>query len=410
MDTTETKRGKRRVSMSLFWGAGNEDAVLKGVVANVNSTKGEITNDGTITSRTNAINRGNPISEERPSFRRFAKYLLSNDQTDRQPVSMDGSGSITNTSGNRCIFPTQGRHIKSSMGNTIYKMMDSNVIEDFEQMNLVKRPARNPLQKNENILNNFVKYPPVNRGYISSRVIALTNINIRMSMGNLLTQVYGGPLERIETHNRGNYQMITPSLVFKSHTSTNTPTDWSAIDILLYFHKHEDAQDFYDYSKTGMFIVNGTHLDSHWVHYEEDIGDEREVLDKMENTNEKARRVLVFKKPVSNKRHRTAYERRHWPDPISHFTKDFNYEQVRSDFEKYGGLVEVMPVISRKTCFGVQFMDVRTAMKVKHIIQANSEDYPRFSDSPEMDATLHEKYKDWYVWFGTDPCDKAVVI
>lgn len=410
MDTAETKRGKRRASMSLFWG-GNDDSVLNGVVANVNA-KCDIANNSTITSRANVAIKGN--GEERPSFRRFAKYLLSNDQTGMPSISMNESDSKTDISNsntnivNKGTVPTPNKNINPRMGNTIYKMMDSNVIEDFEQLTLLKRG--NPLQKNENILNNPTKYNTQGMFFNATRVVALTNINIKMSMANLLTQIYGGPLEKIEIHKRDTYQTVTPPLIFKSHRSTNIPTDWSNFDVCLYFHKPEDAQDFYDYSKTGMFLINGAHLDTHWVHYEEEIGDEEEILDKMENRNEKARRVLVFKKPVANKRHRTAYERRHWPDPYSHFTKNFNYDQVSNDFEKYGGLVEVMPVISRKTCFGVQFLDVRTALRVKQIIQENSEDNYRFGDSKKIDIALHDKYKDWYVWFGSDPCDKSVVL
>lgn len=339
-------------------------------------------------------------SEERPSFRRFARYLLSN-ETSRLPPSHGSDMSGQSVS---CGPAPSTRRLKSRLGNTIYKMMDSGVVEDFEQLTLVKRP--NVLQRNNNILNNPNKVvdgtPP--------RVVALTNICVTMSMANLLTQVYGGALERVEVHRRDNFQIVTPSQINSFKASTVAPTDWTKLDICLYFHKAEDAQDFFNYSKTGMFVVNGTHLDTHWVHYEEELGDEYHVLDRMEDSGGKARRVLVFKRPVLNKRHRTAYERRHWPDPHAHFTANFNYEEVRSDFESYGGLVEVMPVISRKTCFGVHFLDVRTAMKVKRVIQANPEDGTVVANYNERDTALYNKYKDWYVWFGSDPCDKAVIL
>lgn len=418
METTEAKRTGRSSSVGLSWGPDNNREFETG------NEFGEVANPRMSDDTTKRANVGgkkmvlNPSTEDRPSIRQFAKCLLLNDQPCVEDLPrLDSKATETpDNVVNQIIFPFNDTHmIKSRIGNTIYRMLESKVAEEFDQMSLTKRQhsllqqqPQQPLQTNANIINSSCRLNQSVLGGLPSRVVALTNIHFKLSLSTLLSQICGGPLERIELQRRDRFQQDLPSLAYNLLETSETPTNWTNIDVLLYFHKPEDALEFYEYSKTGMFLVNGQHIDTYWVTYEEVIGDETNILEKMNVRNEKARRVLVFKKPVLNKRHRTAYERRHWPDPCSHFTKDFDYQQAVRDFGQYGGLVEVMPVISRKTCFGVQFMDVRTAMRVKQIVQDRCGDAP--SEWSKLDTSLQAKYKDWYVWYGADPCEKASIV
>ncbi|GMM30514.1 Ssp2 protein [Martiniozyma asiatica (nom. inval.)] len=187
--------------------------------------------------------------------------------------------------------------------------------------------------------------------------------------------------------------------------------NWKDYHILLFFENEQSALDFYKYSKSQMFQVNGICLNTIPITHKESLN-EKEITDKMNKISEGARRVLVFKKPVHNKKHRKPHEKRYWPNPQAHFTKDLNFITIRKDFERYGDLVEVLPVISRKTSFSVQFLNVRTAMRIKHVIQnytSSHANYFQLNEKEELlDKEIKLKYSRWFVWYGLDPTDKPI--
>lgn len=252
------------------------------------------------------------------------------------------------------------------------------------------------------------------------KIVAITNIPKKLSVPSLLHQIHGGPLEKIELVKRDDYQFYNDEKLY----AFNRPINWDEVSIFLHFNRYEDARNFYLYSKTEFFRVNDIHLKTLWI---PDLDDDLEDYKTLENNllvanlmkgEEKARRVLVFKKPLYEKKSKHCIKRRlgHL-DPTANYSEDFDVEEIKKDFGQYGRLVEILPVVSRKLCFGIQYYDVRSAIKVKRIIQSNGhgnreieeleakDEYDIFT---ARDIELRNKYQHWYVWYGKDPTDKSV--
>ncbi|ODV95505.1 hypothetical protein PACTADRAFT_50220 [Pachysolen tannophilus NRRL Y-2460] len=157
-----------------------------------------------------------------------------------------------------------------------------------------------------------------------------------------------------------------------------------------------------EYATTGMFIVNGYHIQPSWANSNvlniEDsnyfhqpvpafLGNEMELNG--------ARRSLILKKQINASRSirsKTSPKYRHFPSPKSHLS-EFDCEETRRIFSKYGEIVDIAPVISRKLCFSVHYFDVRGSISAK-------------IDLETPGSELYNKYSEWTVWYGKDPCDR----
>lgn len=284
-------------------------------------------------------------------------------------------------------------------------------------------PTCKVLKGNESIINNNSRGSNGldSTGRVDSepsfKIVAITTIPRKLSVPALLNQVYGGPLEKVELIRKHGYQYFNDERVYRLGESI----DWDGISIFLHFNKHEDARAFYHYSKTGLFRVNDIYLntvvipdDGGTSEVEEDRNANSVVSELMQG-DEKARRVLVLKKPVSNKKSSYSRRRLGYLDPLSNYTHNFDLDEIKRDFGEYGRLVEVSPIVSRKLCFGVQYYDVRSAVRVKRLLQSNLDkttvgvrDDGRHG--LKKDVELKRKYNGWFVWYGRDPSDRSVPV
>lgn len=310
----------------------------------------------------------------------FKDILHTNFNFDANQIQkLPSSYDETNNSKEGLLFSKQAYSLKNSKNGTFY-----------------------PLNNNSQITNQDIKNPIE----LCSRVVGITGIEHQTSISNLLVQVRGGPLEKITIVKTNSFLPVQLNVY-----SYQKKINWKDYHILLFFENEQSALDFYKYSKSQMFQVNGICLNTIPITHKESLN-EKEITDKMNKISEGARRVLVFKKPVHNKKHRKPHEKRYWPNPQAHFTKDLNFITIRKDFERYGDLVEVLPVISRKTSFSVQFLNVRTAMRIKHVIQnytSNHANYFQLNEKEELlDKEIRFKYSRWFVWYGLDPTDKPI--
>lgn len=286
------------------------------------------------------------------------------------------------------------------------------ISRDREYINHVNNKA---LQKNESIANGSELATKIADNSQDFKIVAITSIPKKMSVSALLTQIYGGPIEKIDLVRKDNYQFYNDESLYK----LNHPVNWSEVSIFLHFNKNEDAKSFYQYSKSGLFRVNDVHLKTVWIPnlseerlYEDDVD---EIQSKEENMlvsslmagEEKARRVLVFKRPLYDKKSKLEKKKPGYPDPTINYSEDFDVEEIKKDFGDYGKLVEILPVVSRKLCFGVQYYDVRSAIRVKNVIQRGGHGLDA-DELTEKDIELRRKYNGWYVWYGKDPADRAV--
>ncbi|ODQ77796.1 hypothetical protein BABINDRAFT_40687, partial [Babjeviella inositovora NRRL Y-12698] len=214
------------------------------------------------------------------------------------------------------------------------------------------------------------------------RVVLLSHLPKSTGAKTVLAAVCGGPLERIEMHG----------------TSTAE----------LYFLKLGDAGNFMEYGSGGMFVINGANVQPSWQ--EKSIGIHQPVS--MEIDHEMvvngARRCLILKKLQTAPRSRSSLSasgNSRYHVTASHSTpnqntkgtliSEFSVDEALRDFSKYGTIVDISPVISRKLCFALHFADVRSAIAAKQEMEL-------------LDSSIGGKYKDWLVWYGKDPTDVPV--
>ena len=401
-------------------------------------------------------NASNFVKEDRYSLRKLAKTLLFNSEQEYETKQTYGYDPL-NYSYN--YSHSHNYNVCVGGGNEGEKKRNS-----YNNTNTVNKA----LQKNEGIMNvsnngnnsRFKNIEEVNINKPHFKIIAITNIPKKMSISTLLSQLYGGPLRRIELVRKDNYQYYEDDKLYEMNQSIN----WDEVSIFLHFNEFEDAEKFYIYSKTGLFKVNDIHLKTVWIPEMDESGNDVSNVDNNNECNEdeyednesanvseysdkyisklmkgeeKARRVLVFKKPLNDKRRTSKFnntnnktvnnninnnnnnnmnnnntnstrKRNGYPDAGINYSEEFKIDEIKEDFGKYGKLVEVLPVVSRKLCFGLQYYDVKSAIKVKRIIQQPQQGGVDISELDARDVPLRHKYEGWYIWYGRDPADKSV--
>ncbi|KAG7740164.1 hypothetical protein KL923_002005 [Ogataea haglerorum] len=273
--------------------------------------------------------------------------------------------------------------------------------------------ADNALKMNENIVNTtfhldrqVAKDGILDAIMRESRVVMLSNIHRNTSLTSIMSQIYGGPLEKV--------LLLDKSTLKEKQYDLGKQVNWDETLLHLYFQREEDALKFMNFASTGMFVVNGYHLHPSWIPRSGIVNTEdylcyheKDSLQSLEMMGgpESARRVLVLKKPVLAKSKLNSHigsekKRASYPDPILNYSPDFDLNAIRTDFSQFGPIVEILPVVSRKLCFAVQYFDVQAAIAAKHAIQAKRN---------VSDNQMSVKYKDWYIWYGRDPADKAAL-
>ncbi|KAG2734342.1 hypothetical protein G9P44_002348 [Scheffersomyces stipitis] len=210
----------------------------------------------------------------------------------------------------------------------------------------------------------------------SQRVVVISGIPHNTEVNSILAQVCGGPLER---------------LVYK---------DNSALELFFIFP--EQANQFYKYvNGSGLFIVNGKPLKVEWAdksNTEDYTGLHSPIPKSLMNdvVYYGSRRILIFAKFIPNKKLKSG-TKMFYPDPEIHFSTDLNIAQIKQDFAKFGSIIEVGPVISRKLCFSLHFTDIRSAILAK-------------SECELEGSAIHQKYGSWIIWYGRDTTDKPCYV
>lgn len=199
------------------------------------------------------------------------------------------------------------------------------------------------------------------------RAVALTGKFVTGNIPQILAQMCGGGLEKVV------YDGKKPLLQ-------------------VHFLKRQAAENFFNYAQTGLFIVNGRKLKCKWLHELSHSPRPKALPDYVtyEIKCNGASRVLVLARVVSVPAVLSDIPRR--PQPEKHF-QELNVEQVKWDLVQLGGIVDVVPLISRKVGIAVHFSDIRSAVLAMRAIKLKS-------------SILHSKYYSWEVKYGKDPVDK----
>lgn len=217
------------------------------------------------------------------------------------------------------------------------------------------------------------------------RVVIFQDLPRNTGIKNLLAQIHGGPLEKI----------------------LYAYDDRLGADRIAYVEIHflfsSDANRFMHFSRYHLFKVNGIHLIPQWAN--------KDVLELSNNSMEHirqfvdldkcksiqnfdsvgARRCLIMKK----------YTKKHRPickelNPKSRIY-DLDIRQIKNDFNRFGHILDVSPLISRKICLQISFHDIRSAIEaMKSYETTNSFINDRY-------------YRDWSIWYGKDIVDKPCI-
>lgn len=218
---------------------------------------------------------------------------------------------------------------------------------------------------------NRVKRPPVEQNN-KRRCVLLSNLNESMGLNSVLQQVCGGPLEKLTVLSNGKIE--------------------------LFFIFPEHAKQFYTYGKaTGLLMVNGVKLKVEWLNDENNLVNSTLSSSLMSDIlHNGCRRCLIISKNIPGKRIRNG-DKMFYPEPDIHYSTNLNFEEIKNDFNKFGKVLDIGSVISRKLCFSVFYYDIRCAILAKQELDL-------------IGSELNKKYKDWSIWYGKDITDRACFV
>ncbi|EMG49391.1 hypothetical protein G210_5845 [Candida maltosa Xu316] len=274
---------------------------------------------------------------------------------DQSTLGDDKNITITN-------YNSKKRHSRDSVSNSGGPLTGIN--PSIENINHL---ANDKLHK---VFNRVRK--PVSETVTKKRCVVLSNINDSMSLNSVLQQVCGGPLEKLVVLPNGKIE--------------------------LYFIFPEHAKQFYTYGRaTGLLMVNGMKLRVEWLNDENNPVNytlsKSLMTDILQNG---CRRCLIVSKNVPGKRIRNG-DKMFYPEPDIHYSGNLNLEEIMNDFIRFGKIIDIGSVISRKLCFSVFYYDIRCAILAKNELET-------------IGTELNKKYKDWSIWYGKDITDKACFV
>lgn len=218
-------------------------------------------------------------------------------------------------------------------------------------------------------------------GISGKRVIHLHKMPTNTGLHSILSQVYGGPLEKVS--------------VLKNEDSTS-----SVKCIQLHFATHDGARKFIEYGRTNLFEVNGQHINVEWAPQNINVNSNanfeciKAFVDPKKNEAREvrgARRCVILKRNSAND---TALGSRRNLSSSKQFLHPLDVKELRKDFERFGEIVEITPMISRKLCISIHYYDVRSAISV-------------IENYNQTNTYFNRKYHgDWTLAYGRDVTDR----
>lgn len=144
-------------------------------------------------------------------------------------------------------------------------------------------------------------------------------------------------------------------------------------------------------------MVNGIKLRVEWLNDENNLINfnlpKSLMTDILQNG---CRRCLIISRNIPGKRIRNG-DKMFYPEPDIHYSGNLNLDEIRTDFVKFGKIIDIGSVISRKLCFSIFYYDIRCAILAKQELD-------------QVGTELSKKYKDWSVWYGKDITDRACFV
>lgn len=235
------------------------------------------------------------------------------------------------------------------------------------------------------------------------RVVRFKNFPFNVSVKAVVSQICGGPLEKVEIISKPG--MLCPSDL----ENGKFPLRNCCLDI--WFLSPDEANRFMTFTRTGLFLVNGHNFQPEWapahnqnrqrinysdlnsIKYSYPFHDAAPTSISDEMIINQARRCIIMKKLIAKRGNKSS--KHHYTDPLENFSR-MNFEAMKKDFLQFGAVLEFYPVVSKKLCFIVHFFEVKSAIDAKH----------SFDD--EL-SNFHEKWRGWTIWYGADPSEKPCI-
>lgn len=208
---------------------------------------------------------------------------------------------------------------------------------------------------------------------IRPKAIILERIPRSTGLGSILSQVCGGPLERVEVYKKD--------------------SDDSLRRVELRFLTNEGARSFMKFGRTNMFKINGIHLNPEWGKYT-DSKDDSMKGSSGDSSDEDIGicRCLVLKKYIT-----TNKKFKHGDNPKGFISDSLDIEEIKRDFGISGEILEIAPIVSRKLCISISYYCIDSAMRT-------------MDDYENPNTYLHKKYfRNWAVWYGKDITDRPCI-
>ncbi|CDO95839.1 unnamed protein product [Kluyveromyces dobzhanskii CBS 2104] len=217
------------------------------------------------------------------------------------------------------------------------------------------------------------------------RIIIFQDLPKNIGVGTLLAQVGGGPLEKV------------------LYSYDNSGRSSNIVYVELHFLFFNDAAQFMKYARFHLFKVNGVHLIPRWGLTDSFDSSGNSLYDIQEYVHPEfckgiqnfdstgARRCLIMKK--YSKKHKSVCKEL---NPKS-YIYDLNIQQIIDDFNRFGQVLEVAPLISRKICLQISFNDIRSAIEAMKSYETSN-------------SFINDRYfRDWSIWYGKDIVDKPCI-
>ena len=328
-------------------------------------------------------------------FRKFARsYIFGREKYDRQ-----GEGS-TSTYPENIQLGTNPRETNGIQGNVIPKGVpnagEEEIAKETEAVKALELDAacnfptsglgKASLEENSNSL---ASTKTSSSGSSTSTKVGCTTTSLNGDLNAVvirnvpegtglqavLSQVMGGPLRRIIPR-RNNDERKTLKEVY------------------IEFQKAEDCAEFMKYGATNLFLINGRHPDLEWYFGGETSNDVQKSCTATPSTkgyHEECRQLMLKKRPYR----KTLNKFTNAEDTL---LVEFNLQELERDFSQHGEIQDITPIISRKLCIGVAYLDLESAIKTMR----------EYSD---VHSDLHKKYFDtWALWYGRDTADQPCIL
>ncbi|KAL3232668.1 Sporulation-specific protein 2 [Nakaseomyces bracarensis] len=204
--------------------------------------------------------------------------------------------------------------------------------------------------------------------------VVIDDVPLNTGIESILNQVYGGSIARIEPYYKGSYLGELKKIEIK-------------------FISPAGAQEFMKYGQSNLFKVNGIHLHPKWSSSEDTLNYEK-IFNRLSSHAEKGNicRCLILKKYPT--RNTLKYVQLNKQPPLD----TIDILDIKNDFEQYGQILDVVPVISRKLCISIIYYDILSAVKAMQSYEDNT-------------TYTHEKYySSWAIWYGKDLTDRPAFL